>query len=631
MDGAGDPLDPASCRPLSLTARLSLGLLCIVGLVVAHPYRGIWHDARLYLLQALAHVNPESLGHDVFLAYGSQDRFTLYSGPVAALMRLTGPETAAALLTTCFQAALLAAAWFVARGAAARRLALAGVAVFASVRASYGYEGVFSIIEAFLTPRMAAEALVLAGAGALLRGRPAVAAALLAAAAACHPLIAVAGGVLAACWLALGEGPGRSWILPVGGVALLGGIAAAASTGLLDAFDPHWLALVTRRSPILFLGCWSLTDWTPTVIAATTLATGARSLPEPAGRRLCLAALATLLLGLLVAGLAGDVLHLVRFTQLQPWRWQWIGLAIAALILPSLVVRGWQRGATARITIALVLAGWLLAGESTAIAVMGLAGLSLLAPAGLPRSVTRLLLGGAAGILLIALAWRIGSTLQFTEAYLLDPRWPLAVRMTMSAAADGALVPLAALLVVASDGWVRAGARHLVAGTVLVAGILVVATVLPVSARTFGERDLPAIAKRALAPFRAIIPPGTDVLWNGPGAASWVLLERPNYLLPATTAGMLYSREAAMEMERRALSLSPTVPLGQFLDFHAPEELVLAPAQERAICLSGAVPYLVSRDSIGLAPVASAAIPGQRADRALKLYRCGAGSRTGGS
>src|SRR6267142_750798 len=86
-------------------------LLCVITWALSHGYRGIFHDAGLYTLQALAHRAPASLGQDVFLRFGSQDRFTIFGPLYAAAARLLGMEGAAAALTFALQVALYACGW----------------------------------------------------------------------------------------------------------------------------------------------------------------------------------------------------------------------------------------------------------------------------------------------------------------------------------------------------------------------------------------------------------------------------------------------------------------------------------------------------------------------------------------
>jgi hypothetical protein len=148
----------------SATSRLVLAVVGLVGIAtwaLSHSYRGIFHDAGLYTLQALARLHPGSLSGDVFLKFGSQDGFTIFSPLYAAASRMLGVEFAAATLTLALQGALLAAAWILARAVMPFSMAIFGVAVLIAVPGDYGPDRIFTCIEPFLTPRMGAEALVL--------------------------------------------------------------------------------------------------------------------------------------------------------------------------------------------------------------------------------------------------------------------------------------------------------------------------------------------------------------------------------------------------------------------------------------------------------------------------------------
>ena len=71
-------------RELPSIRMLPVALL-ITGLYLfLHPYQGLIHDARLYTLQALNHLHPDLYSNDVFLKYGSQDSYTLFT-PVYAV------------------------------------------------------------------------------------------------------------------------------------------------------------------------------------------------------------------------------------------------------------------------------------------------------------------------------------------------------------------------------------------------------------------------------------------------------------------------------------------------------------------------------------------------------------------
>ena len=61
-------------------------------------YWGLVHDTRLYALQALAWLHPP-LRQDLYLRFGSQDDYTLFSAFFTPLIQVLGLEGAA--LTLC--------------------------------------------------------------------------------------------------------------------------------------------------------------------------------------------------------------------------------------------------------------------------------------------------------------------------------------------------------------------------------------------------------------------------------------------------------------------------------------------------------------------------------------------------
>jgi hypothetical protein len=231
---------------------------------------------------------------------------------------------------------------------------------------------------------------------------------------------------------------------------------------------------------------------------------------------------------------------------------------------------------------------------------------------------------GAWAVLAIACLWRVASNLDFMDSMLLSSAWPVRIRRVMSLTGDGTVPGGLLLLICCSEQW-SAPARRVTQGILALAGLLACAALAPFTVQQLAHREFTAAYAGTLAPLRAAIPPGTDVLWDGPAVATWVLLDRPNYLVPADTAGMVYSRAAALEMRRRAQVLSVAVPPQAFLQFDAPLELQLSAAQLRRICLTGEVPFIVSFKDIGQAPllaVAPAAAGTAGAGATLRLYRC---------
>jgi len=585
-------------------------VLCGITWMLSHSYRGIFHDAGLYTLQALAHLNPASLSQDVFLRFGSQDRFTVFGPLYAAVIRLLGPAAAASLLTLTLQLGLFAGAWTLARTVMPASWALLGVAVFIAIPGDYGADRVFTCVEQFLTPRMGAEALALGGVAAALCARRGLALMLIIAAALLHPIMAAAGAVALLCLYLAIPNPRRSLAIAVAAAALLVLVAYAMPQGPWGRFDDAWLSLVTNRSPYLFLSHWHWDDWGRVAVPVTTLLVGVAKLASGRARALCQAALLTAVGGLALTLLACDLLHLVVFTQLQPWRWLWLGVAASALLLPRILRTCWQAGTGGRTTAMLLVAAWIFAQGAFALAVALAAVASLALLRWLKPSEARWVLWGACGVLAIALAWRLATNLQFTDAHYIDIRIPLWLRRAMSFTHDGG----APLIVIAVAWWLVRRTRWV--GVSLFAAIAVLggALLLPQTWQRWTAHDYTPQLIGQFAPWRNRIPSGAQVLWPESPVATWVLLDRPNFLSLIQTSGMVFSRDAAFEMQRRALALSPAISPQSFLAWDASMSLRLSAQQARLACQTGEFQFLVTAIDLGVAPLDVA--------KGLRLYRC---------
>jgi hypothetical protein len=72
---------------LLLLAAVLLWLLC-------HPITTFWHDARLYAVQALYHLDHDAYARDPFFMFGSQDDYSLFSRLYAPLIEHFGLRAA---------------------------------------------------------------------------------------------------------------------------------------------------------------------------------------------------------------------------------------------------------------------------------------------------------------------------------------------------------------------------------------------------------------------------------------------------------------------------------------------------------------------------------------------------------
>lgn len=609
----------------TMSRTCGLIVLCVIWTTtwtLAHGYQGLHHDAILYTLQALAHEYPDDLSNDVFLRFGSQDQYSLFGSLYALAIGPLGVEPAAALLTFTLQLALIcSAALLVYRLAPSRALTALGVSVFIAIPGFYGADRIFGCIEPFLTPRMGAEALVLAGMSAAWSERPKLAWGLIAAGMLIHPVMAAA-GLAALGWLYFGiRRPGLTLLLLGGGLLLLWGCAGLLPNGRWGSFDPAWLAIVRARVPYVFLAHESRDDWGRAAVPLATLAIGTIVLVEQRARLLCQVALGTALTGLVLSLVACDLAKLVLFTQLQPWRWQWLGVATAALLLPAIAAAAWRRSDAGKIAMALLAAAWLFGSDEPALLTSAAAVAALaLERYAAHRPEPRLFVYGAVGLALIALVNRTASNLLFLDVHYADPQIPLWIREMTSLTCDGSAPVALGLLAT----WLADRRRSISALAIL--GVLAAATcvaLFPDAWRRWTQQRFPTVLVAQFAPWRELIPSGTAVFWSEAPLETWVLLRRPSYISVAQASGVLFSRTSALEMQHRAQTLSSVVPTSAYLDFSGNGAGTGPTAEqlERA-CATSAFEFLVTGARLSWQPVAQLPPTVWHPSGGLRLYRC---------
>ena len=85
----------------------------------------------------------------------------------------------------------------------------------------------------------------------------------------------------------------------------------------------------------------------------------------------------------------------------------------------------------------LLLSAWIFAANPYALAAAAAALVSLVVGQRLRADEIRWVFLGSVGMLVIAVAWRLASNLEFTDSHYLDPRIPVWLRRAMSFAHDG--------------------------------------------------------------------------------------------------------------------------------------------------------------------------------------------------
>ncbi len=214
--------------------------------IATHPYRGIVHDSRLYTIQALNTFQPGRFAEDLNFTFGSQDSLTFFSLVYGPLVAGFGPAGGHFFATIIGAAVWVIALVFLMRSLFKnRREALAAVVACIALDASYGGLNIFHYGEGFVTPRIFAEALVMAALAFCLRERLFGSVLCLLGAAAIHPLMAMTGMAVVGAWTALND---RRALVAIGFAAMVGVLFAAAGVQpfarLLTSFDPDWFSSV---------------------------------------------------------------------------------------------------------------------------------------------------------------------------------------------------------------------------------------------------------------------------------------------------------------------------------------------------------------------------------------------------
>ena len=351
-------------RPASMTARLSLTLgslwrapgrldlknsaprvlvqtAALLSIWIAtHPYRGIIHDARLYTIQGLNAIEPGRYSEDLYFKFGSQDSLTLFSHVYGPLLSVLGPGAGHFCATVLGAAFWMAALLFFMRTLFCdRREAFAAVLACIALDAGYGFLNVFHYGEGFTTPRIFAEALVMAALALCLRGRRLASALCLVGASAIYPIMAATGIAVAGAWMAFEDARAR---LAIGFAALIGILLAVAGVQpfarLLVSFDPDWFDIVWKRCGFGFLSRWNVADALRLAAVASTLLV-AHALGDAVLRRLIVCVAISSFAGLLVTLVGGDLLRNVFIVNIQAWRILWLNTLIANAAIAIVLIR----------------------------------------------------------------------------------------------------------------------------------------------------------------------------------------------------------------------------------------------------------------------------------------------------
>lgn len=568
--------------------------LALASWLVARPFSGIWHDSKFYTLQALQHLNPSAFSRDLFFLYGSQDQFSLFSHIHAAAISLWGLNPGTMVMQGLGLGLWCVAAWLLTR-ILPGKLAAVSLLLIACVDGHYGSHDVFSYGESFLTARLYAEALSLAGLAAWLAGRKTLGGLAFAAACAMHPLIA-----LPAMMIGLGMllRPGIWFgLMSAGGLLAFGLAAAGVSpfTGLLQPMDALWFELAAARSPFVFLHTWEWEGFSRALFVLVVTGTAWRILPEGQLKRLAGVTLTCVLGAFAIAYLGGSLLKLPLIAGLQLTRVMWIGLVVTLILVPAMLWESrqgniWHRVLTWGLALAVFLdirtqGGYVL----LVLAIFWLGKRHL--PEYKPPVWLWLLLGL---VLLQIMLWGLLSVH-------MDAEWA-AITNEQSVWREYFSNPATALVMVAGAygllGRERLPKSLVWSGGAIVAGLLGLALVTWNDLQPKLDYDSPE-RYAAIAPIAEHVPKNATVYWVDEPDKAWFWLGRANYLSFSQTAGSVFSRGTAIEALRRApyVSAASLIDANQIWDerMQTPPSELTPQSAVRQACRDPILDYVIAR------------------------------------
>ncbi len=523
-----------------------LALVAVTLMFGSMPYRGIRHDGILYMGQALSHLNPAWAANDLFFAHGSQDQFSIFSRIVAWLLRHFDAATV--------DMTLLRGAWLVwpvalfalVRDFPLRQRWLAVLAVLAATHI-YGTMRTFSFMEPFVTARTWAEPVSILALVALLRARRAVAFLAFAFAMALHPLVALPVGAVALAYLIRED---RRWAallllaFPVAGLAVA---SVGPFANLLRTYDADWFRVTVMANDLVYVSEWKLVDGVAVLAHCVVVWLACRGQDNPFARLGRATVVASSLLGL-ISFVGADYLHNILVTQLQLWRVCWLLDLLALACLPRLFARLWQGGPKGRCAaLAVFVAMYALDDVIPTCWLFALwAAMALLLSASPAEPKPWLLRVAMVATVLCGLGI-VGLQVQNALAQMDVKEQGMKVSQPLSIFYATPLISLPAIMAL-TWLWDRGGTRSV--GAAVLGLVLFGAAVTHWDQRSPWARYVES-APRGAHPFAALIPPDAQVYWHEQTAATWILLQRANFISISQTSGLLFNRATAMEaMER---------------------------------------------------------------------------------
>ena len=350
----------------TLTEIDNLRAYCLVlGLLtcwfMTHPYFGIRHDGLLYAVQALSHLYPKAFENDIFIRYGLQDNYTIFSRIYMFAISWLGLSKATSALMFIGYMLWLSASFFMARKLLDGKSFWFFLILLFTFPSYYGSEGIFSYGESFLTPRIFAEALTIYSVAFCIKERFFLSFAFLFFALLFHPLVAGCGLLFLLFYRQKIEIKRVIFKLLVATsvVLILSGIGVGPFSDFFQVMDKKWYELVHLRNSFVFIGTWGI-EALNIVMFDCSIILSSIIISNDQQRKVLLTILSIGVGSLFVSWVGGDILHSVFFIKVQLWRAFWLTHWISYLAMALFMANWKQSSDVSRILLLCYISAWFL-------------------------------------------------------------------------------------------------------------------------------------------------------------------------------------------------------------------------------------------------------------------------------
>jgi hypothetical protein len=340
LTSAADALRRLAERPWTLF------VLLLALNAIARPCSVTAHDARLYSLQVMNAAENSAYAGDVFLRFGSQDQFSLFSRMVAPMAATLGLRLAFFALYLVFNTLFILGLFRLVRALVDDALVSTLALVYlVSAPLNYGGHNIFAVHEQFFTPRLIGTTMTLFALERIVRQQFLLALAFLLVGVLMHPLMAF-GGVMIWTGCIVGAYLPTRAIIGVAASSLIGGVVLLClpiAGHLFGTMDDDWHQMIRLTVGYNYPDSWSLKDWINLTASFALPIAGCFALyqDDPVRRRFLVVVALAGAVGFL-ATLAASMLPYALLFQGQPYRVLWI-LKVLQIPLGFLLIARWSQ------------------------------------------------------------------------------------------------------------------------------------------------------------------------------------------------------------------------------------------------------------------------------------------------